>query len=176
MHLPARFSCGPQLCWSAGKRCFAPPLPPQGFGDALPRLDDGSSRPHPSPSSAPLLSSAFATLESGKPVSCLAFAKRSPLLDLQGAPGLWIGTSWQPQPGPQVCVCVCVCGCACLLLCAWQLCLLCPQLSRGCSLNHGSSFSSLLCGVIGTTRCPRTTRPTRSPWEAGKCHKVPSSS
>lgn len=108
MHLPARFSCGPQLCWSAGKRCFAPPLPPQGFGDALPRLDDGSSRPHPSPSSAPLLSSAFATLESGKPVSCLAFAKRSPLLDLQGAPGLWIGTSWQPQPGPQVCVCACV--------------------------------------------------------------------
>ncbi|KAF7245806.1 Collagen alpha-1(XVI) chain [Varanus komodoensis] len=27
---------------------------------------------------------------------------------LPGAPGLWIGTSWQPQPGPQVCVRACV--------------------------------------------------------------------
>lgn len=88
------------------------PSPP-GLGDALP----GWMMPGPSPSSAPLLS-AFAASEAGKPTSRLAFAQRSPLLDPQGAPGLWIGTSWQPQPGPQVCVC----GCACLLRCAWQLC------------------------------------------------------
>lgn len=80
----------------------------------------------------------------------------------QGAPGLWMGSSW--QPGPQVC------RLSPLFLLVSASALGLPTLaslppSNGAGLSSGSDY---VFSPSGSPRCSRTTRPPWNAWAAGK--------